>query len=314
MSVYPAFSLILFTTLIGVGQGLFLALFAGQFCTALQLLPAQDAAGVFGVGSLLVLALLLTGLVASVFHLNYPDRAWRAAVKWRTCWLSREVIALPAVMILVCMYGVIHLMGQDMVIFSISSGVAVTLSLVVGSLAVLAVLTLFLCTAMIYAEVAFLKEWSSPLTFTNYLLLGTASGFTLAAIFSMFTASKLVNFYGTGAIIIGVMAFVSRSISLRRNARIHSQSAINPVAGDSYSGGEQGLMGMSFMSVKRLFPMLIVPLPVLLLYIGMSNDNAGIMLAAFVVQYSGLILERWFFFVQVSHPRDTYRLPVRSAN
>jgi len=42
----------------------------------------------------LSLALLPPGLLASFFHLGHPERGWRAASKWRTSWLSREVIAL----------------------------------------------------------------------------------------------------------------------------------------------------------------------------------------------------------------------------
>lgn len=315
MIVYPAFSLILFTTLIGVGQGLFLALFAGQLCMTLQLLPAPDGAGLFGVGSILVVAILLAGLAASVFHLTYPVRAWRAAFKWRTCWLSREVIALPIVMILAGVYGAIHLLGRDVVLLSISSGTAITSSLFVGSLGALGVIILFLCTAMIYTEVAFLREWASPLTFINFLLLGTASGFTLATVFSMYTAPELIYFYGAGAFLFGAMAFVSRSASVLRSARIHAQSTMSPVAGGSYEEDEEPeLMGMSVTWVKRLFPVLVFVLPGILLYIGMSGGNAGILLAAFVVQFGGLIMERWFFFVQVRHPGDAYRLPVFSVS
>ncbi len=40
---------------------------------------------------------------------------------------------------------------------------------------------LFVCTGMIYACLRFLAEWHSPLTPINYILLGGASGFTLAA-------------------------------------------------------------------------------------------------------------------------------------
>jgi Fe-S-cluster-containing dehydrogenase component len=42
------------------------------------------------------LVLAAAALVASFFHLGRPERAWRAAAMWRTSWLSREVIALPA--------------------------------------------------------------------------------------------------------------------------------------------------------------------------------------------------------------------------
>ena len=40
--MHPAFSIIFLTTLIGVGQGLFLALYSGQLYSAFKLLPAQD--------------------------------------------------------------------------------------------------------------------------------------------------------------------------------------------------------------------------------------------------------------------------------
>ena len=47
----------------------------------------------FGV---LSLALLSAGLVASVFHLGQPRKAWRVWMGWRTSWLSREAIVLNA--------------------------------------------------------------------------------------------------------------------------------------------------------------------------------------------------------------------------
>ncbi|MBN9689303.1 MAG: dimethyl sulfoxide reductase anchor subunit [Verrucomicrobia bacterium] len=44
-----------------------------------------------GLGSSLVLVL---GLVASVFHLGQPKKAWRIWMGWRTSWLSREALIL----------------------------------------------------------------------------------------------------------------------------------------------------------------------------------------------------------------------------
>ena len=40
--------------------------------------------------------LLLVGLGASFLHLGRKTRAWRAVLMWRTSWMSREVIVLPA--------------------------------------------------------------------------------------------------------------------------------------------------------------------------------------------------------------------------
>ena len=42
------------------------------------------------------LALLASGLTASVLHLGQPAKAWRVWLGWRTSWLSREAIALNA--------------------------------------------------------------------------------------------------------------------------------------------------------------------------------------------------------------------------
>ena len=85
----PAWSVILFTTLAGAGQGLFLALAAAEFFSDPQAVFLQS-------GALIVLALLAGGLLASFFHLGRPGRAWRAAAMWRTSWLSRSWLAISA--------------------------------------------------------------------------------------------------------------------------------------------------------------------------------------------------------------------------
>ena len=90
--MHPAFSVVFLTTLIGVGQGLFLALYTGQLYSAVKVLPVQDSATFYGLGSLIALAFLATGLLASFFHLGHPERAWRSAARWRTSWLSRELV------------------------------------------------------------------------------------------------------------------------------------------------------------------------------------------------------------------------------
>ena len=95
----PAWSVILLTTLIGAAQGLFLAAFA------VDLVRAAAARNLVIASCTISLLLLAGGLVASFFHLGRPERAWRAASQWRTSWLSREVIVLPAFMGAVAAYG-----------------------------------------------------------------------------------------------------------------------------------------------------------------------------------------------------------------
>jgi len=155
-----------------------------------ELLPSEDSVAFYGTGAMIALGFLIAGLIASVFHLGRPERAWRAAAQWRTSWLSREVIALPVLMFLVFLYGIMHYFGWDTVLFTSKTGARLQVTLVVGTLGAIATFALFLCTGMIYAAVKFLQEWASPLTVINYLLLGTMSGFTLATAFASLTAPE----------------------------------------------------------------------------------------------------------------------------
>jgi len=185
--VHPAFSVIFLTTLIGVGQGLFLALYTGQVYSLAQLLPVQDSQAFYGTGSFLALLFLTGGLLASFFHLGHPERAWRAASQWRTSWLSREVIVLPLFMGLVAVYGLFHYAGWTYPLFTVADALPLDFTLIIGLLASIMAFALFICTAMIYAGVRFIQEWHHWLTVANYLLLGLASGFMLAAAFSAYT-------------------------------------------------------------------------------------------------------------------------------
>lgn len=321
--MHPAFSVIFLTTFIGVGQGLFLALFTGQSYAAAQFLPAQDSSGFYAVGSLIALTFLVAGLVASFFHLGHPERAWRTATMWRTSWLSREVIILPLVMLFVFIYGVMHYMGWDAVIATTETGVTFHASLLIGALGALSVFVLFLCTGMIYAVIKFLQEWANPLTVINYCLLGTASGFTLATAFSHVAAPDLTRFYGIWAIIITLAAFLTRSASLIRNSRLKYKSTIQSAIGVRHNQVvqiAQGSMGGSFntreyfhgktalflQSIKWIFMVLVFVVPVVLLMAGIGNNNIIVLSAAFIIQYIGLLFERWLFFAQSRHPQNIY--------
>src|SRR5512139_3361371 len=107
----PDFSVIFLTTLIGAGQGLFLALVATQIGGLFGLLPVQDSRTFYTYGALVALVATGLGLLASFFHLGRPERGWRAIARWRTSWLSREVIVLPAFMAAVFAYGLAHWAG-----------------------------------------------------------------------------------------------------------------------------------------------------------------------------------------------------------
>lgn len=322
--MHPAFSVIFLTTLIGAGQGLFLALVTGQVYSVANLLEPQSHLEFYGMGSLLSLVLLVLGLVASFFHLGRPERGWRAAAMWRTSWLSREVIILPIFMGLVFLYGAVHALNWTAPLFVIRDTLPLDLSLILGVIGSVVAFALFICTAMIYASLRFLQEWHSPLTAVNFTLLGLASGFTLAAGFAAWQGASLVPFYVGWALIFTVLGAAGRFASLYRNARLVPKSTLQTAIGVRHSRIQQksmGFMGGSFntreffhhrspgfvLLMRNAFVLLAFVVPLVLLASSYGVDAVSLVLAAaFAVQYLGLVMERWYFFAEARHPQNLY--------
>ncbi len=321
--MHPAFSVIFLTTLIGAGQGLFMALVTGQVYSLANLLEPQDSVSFYAAGSVLALALLVLGLLASFFHLGHPERAWRAASRWRTSWLSREVIALPIFMALVAMYGGAHYLGLTQPWLVVKGQLPIDATLVLGTLGVLFAIVLFVCTAMIYASLRFLQEWHSPLTVANFILFGLASGFTLAAAFSAWSGVALVGFYGVWAVIFTALAAITRGFSMYRNGRIKHKSTLQTAIGVRHTRIRQksmGFMGGSFNTreffhgagaatlqlVKLFFVVTVFAVPVALLAASNALESAYLPMLAFAIQYVGLMAERWYFFAEARHPQNLY--------
>ena len=316
----PAFSVIFLTILLGIGQGLFLALFTHQSYALFGLLPMQTG-DFYGYGSLLALLFLAGGLIASFFHLGRPESAWRSATRWRTSWLSREVIVLPVFMGTVFIYAAAHLAGYRPEVMTLPSGLRIDLSVVLGIVGTLLAFALFVCTGMIYACLRFLREWHSPLTVINYVLLGSSSGFTLAAFYSASAAPSQTDFFAGWAIIITLLALAGRAASLLRNARLKPKSTMQTAIGIKHPRIVQrsmGSMGGSFntreffhgksdaflRAIKPAFLLLAFVIPLALLALGMFTP--AMLGVAFILQYVGLLAERWFFFAQANHPQNLY--------
>jgi sulfite dehydrogenase (quinone) subunit SoeC len=318
----PALSVIFLTTLIGVGQGLFLALFTQQSYALFDLLPHQDAR-FYGWGSVLALVFTMAGLIASFFHLGRPERAWRSATQWRTSWLSREVIVLPAFMGILFLYGASHLSGFDPVLVMLPGGLSINATIVLGVAGTILAFGLFVSTGMIYACLRFLQEWHSPLTVINFILLGGASGFTLATLYAAVFAPAQTGFFGSWAIIITLFGLLGRGSSLWRNARLRPKSTPQTAIGIKHPRivqKSQGAMGGSFntreffhgksaaflVTMKTAFLLLTFGVPVLLLVVNLSYPSTLLLGVAFVAQYAGLLAERWYFFAEANHPQNLY--------
>jgi len=321
--MHPAFSVIFLTTLIGAAQGLFLALFTGQMFTHFKLMPEQSDPNFYIMGSVVAVALLVLGLVASMFHLGHPERAWRSAAQWRTSWLSREVIVLPAVIVTIALYGAAHYFNLTYALFETPGGTGIDATIIIGLITTVLTYALFVCTGMIYACMRFLQEWHSPLTVINFILLGTASGFTLAALLSAWLNTELTYFYITWAITFIVLGFIFRLASVMRNKKITPKSDLRSAIGVRHPGVvqiTQGFLGGSFntreyfhgatqsfvRNIKYIFFIFLFFVPLVLLAISLGSSGYMLLLVAVLVQYLGLLAERWYFFADANHPQNLY--------
>lgn len=300
----PAFSVVIFTTIAGLAQGLVVTL-------ALARLAGLSVSGGFMSLSLIVaVLLLLIGLGASFAHLGHPERAWRAALMWRTSWLSREVIALPVFIAVNVIWWLVLHMGVNTVWLPLAA-------------LVLAVL-LWYCTAMIYACLRFIEEWAQPLTLVNFVLIGLSSGSLAAcALGALHGEADLVLSAGPFALIVTLLAWLTRWLSLRHNAALRHKSTLQSATGIRADNLRQKSMGMSAGSfntreffhgrsatalaqVKTAFMVLCFVLPALCALWGVAGGGAAAWVLAILLQIPGLLAERWFFFAQAKHPQNLY--------
>lgn len=320
--MHPPFSVIFFTTLGGLGQGLFIALFS--YSCMMTLTGNQPDPNFLFTASLLSFVLLTGGLISSIFHLGHPERGWRAASQWRTSWLSREVIILPLVISLVFSYTfLLYFTGIDAFLGQIF-GHFTSITPLLGSVTSVMIFILFACTSMIYACLRFLQEWSTPLTLINFTLLGLASGFCFAT--AIAGSMQLANFdyFLLCSIILILLAWIARSLSLYRNKRLRPISTIQTALGINHPHIRQisnGAMGGSFntreffhgktlffiRSAKLFFIVttFIIPL-VLLSLIAYTKTLISLAVAAVIIHYIGLVVERWYFFAEARHPQNIY--------
>ena len=304
----PAFSVIFLTTLIGAAQGLFIAIVAGRSFFSVTDVSFQSYSAV------VCLVLLVLGLAASFFHLGRPERAWRAASQWKTSWLSREVIALPVCMALVFAYGLLLYAGTP---------ASIAASETVGKIGVVAMIVLFICTAMIYACIRFLQEWASAWTLVNFTILGLGSGFVLACVLVSFLDPVSYPEYRKITMLLIVCGIVTRAASIYRNSQIRHKSTVQSAIGIKHRNITQRSMGFTGGSFntraffhhcsQRLIKNLRIfvfafafVFPLGFLWVCDTAAMRYFLLWIIPVQYAGLVAERWLFFAQANHPQNIY--------
>ena len=305
--MHPSFSLIFFTTLAGMAQGLLV--FIGLMSIGNGGLP-DDFLAMFALPISLVL--LIIGLISSMFHLGHPERAWRAVLMWRTSWLSREVIILPIFIGITCLALLYAFLGQSS-------------SWIWGAL-IAASFALWVCTAKIYQCIRFIQEWAHFSTIINFIILGMASGWMLlSTLLLIWFGSETISVLTLSQVgfILLTAAMVIKLWIWKRNRNLRPISTINSATGLKASNVRQTSMGMTggsfntkeffhhqsdlvIRNLRRITLIAAYILPLITLVFAISQGQAGWIFMAFAIHVCGLMAERFLFFADANHPQNLY--------
>jgi len=236
--------------------------------------------------------------------------------------MSREVIVLPAYIVLIGAWAL--LAGTAQVDGNVARVLAV---LAIGGAALL-----WVCTAMIYACIRFIQEWAHPLTIVNYFALGLASGAVSSGALAMLAGETAFAASLAGwALAATALAWITRGLSLRRNAGLKLRSTPQSATGIQaarvvqtsmgFTGGSfntreffHGASLQAFRMAKVGFQVLVFAVPLASLAWAVATGSAGAWLLALASQAAGLLVERWFFFAQARHPQNIYYQVVSWSN
>jgi DMSO reductase anchor subunit len=302
--MHPALSIIVFTTLSGLGYGLAAVLGLGLL---------DPAAIATKIAHFIALSMISGGLLSSTLHLGNPQRAWRAFSQWRSSWLSREGVLAILTFIPLCVSAWLSIFEDRHLLLP---GIA-------GSL--LSIATVF-CTAMIYASIKSIDAWHTPLTPLCYLLFSTAGGALLGLFFAAVGDGPVMSLaIAAGLLLVcawlAKLAWWHRLLNSRPRSTPESATGLGPIGKvrlfesphtlDNYLTREMGFR-VARRHARKLKAIAIgagcgVPLVCLLVAV-VAGKGAGITAAALaVIGYGvGLLVERWLFFAEARHAVMNY--------
>ncbi len=286
--MHPAPSVILFSTLSGLGLGLLAWLGAGVAAAT-----GWAAFWWWGLGY----GLAVAGLLASTFHLGNPRRALLAFSQWRSSWLSREAWASVAALVVLAPVA-------------LSDIFALGLPRVVGLAgAVLALGTVF-TTSMIYAQIRAVPRWHhwvTPLMFLGFALAGGAllAGQAWAALGLIGLAPLMLLVWHLGD---GQFARAAQTLGTATGL---GQIGEVQVFEQAHTAGNYLLREMIFVvgrkhaqKLRGIALVLAAGLPALIMAVA-PGAPAAIALAA-VLHMVGAMTQRWLFFAEAEHVVGLY--------
>ncbi|MEM6587830.1 MAG: DmsC/YnfH family molybdoenzyme membrane anchor subunit [Pseudomonadota bacterium] len=286
--MHPAPSVIIFTTLSGLGFGMLFWLGLG--------LPAATGWVAFFMFAV-AYGLAVGGLVASTFHLGHPERAIKAFSQWRSSWLSREGVVAVATLSVMAVYaaGAVFFEAHWTVLGWIGAG--------------LALLAVF-CTAMIYAQLDTVPRWKTPLTPVLFLSISVAGGALLSG--QVIAAMMLLPLAGIAQVVWwlrGDGAFKLAGSTVETATGLGSRGAVRPFepphTGTNYLLREFAFeVGRKHVEKLRVIGVLLgFVVPFGLLWLPFSHV---LVLFAVLCHLAGIAASRWLFFAQAEHVVGLY--------
>jgi sulfite dehydrogenase (quinone) subunit SoeC len=285
--MHPAPSVILFSTLSGLGFGFLAFLGFG----ALQ--PSGwGAFFLWGLGY----GLAVAGLLAATFHLGNPKNGLKAFSQWRTNWLSREAWASVSALVLLAPVALSDWLGL---------GLPRGFGWIGATLALVTVLT----TGMIYAQIKAVPRWHhwlTPVMFLTFALAGGAmlAGTPLAPVALILVGGVLVAVWRVGD---GAFARAGQTIGTATGLdRLGTPTVLDPAhtAGNYLRREMIFVVGRKHAEKLRWIALALaslLPALVLLLPLGIW----GIALAA-LLHLAGALAARWLFFAEAEHVVGLY--------
>ena len=286
--MHPAPSVIIFTTLSGLGFGLLFWLGLG--------LPAVTGWTAFAFFAI-AFGLAVGGLVASTFHLGHPERALKAFTQWRSSWLSREAVVSVAALCLMGLYAL------GAVFFAASWTLP-------GWLGALGALGVVFTTSMIYAQLRTVPRWHTALTPALFLAISLAGGALLAGQVSF--ALALLPLAGVLQVLWwlrGDCAFAASGTDMASATGLGDIGAVRafepPHTGSNYLLREfVHVVGRKHsLRLRGIALGLGYVLPIILLLVPFSHLLG---LLAVISHATGIAASRWLFFAEAEHVVGLY--------
>ena len=284
--MYPAPSIILFTTLSGAGFGLLAFLGLG--------LPAVTGTTAFAFHAI-GFVLAGGGLAAAAFHLGHPERALLAFTQWRTSWLSREAWAAALVLAVMGLHGVLAVLGARLPLL--------------GLLGAALCLVTLISTAMIYASLRTVPRWHHWSTPALFLLYAAAGG----ALFAGQVTLAVILLIGLGL----AQTFAWQAGDLRFVRSATTISTATGLTGGRVRAFEPPHTGPNYLlremvhvvgrrhrvKLRAIALVLAAFLPAMLLLLPFSH-----LVAAFAAlsHLAGALVARWLFFAEAEHGVGLY--------